>query len=293
MLMPVDLHQARVRSLAYDDFISREQGMDIKNLLVSAGPDAPPNVLACAISMAERFRATITGVGVAEPSIIFVDGPAGVAAYESARADTEEALTQAKLDFEARVPRNLVARWVSGVQNPTAALRRESIDTDLVIAGFGLPGRETDLDVGEVVLTVGRPVLVLAGSASSRIGTKLLVAWKDGREARRAVADALPVLRGAELVRVVTVDEGEYARERLGLDRILEWLRSHDVAATGEVLPMVSGGAADAILNAAAALDVDLVVAGAYGHSRLREWMLGGMTRDLLTAGQVSLLLSN
>lgn len=268
--------------------------MIIRNVLVSLGSDAPSSVLGCAISIAERFRASLTGLGVAEPSEIFLDGPAGVTAYERARAEVDEALTLAKLNFEARVPRELLAKWVSGVQDPTLALRRESVDADMVLTGFGpLGGSNAHPDVGEAVLTIGRPLLVLSDNASARVGTRILVAWKDRREARRAVADALPFLQGAELVRVITVDEGEYADERRGLDRILEWLRSHDVNANGEVLPDVRGSTADAIATAASALDADLIVAGAYGHSRLREWILGGMTRDLLSARRTSLLLSN
>lgn len=268
--------------------------MEIRNVLVNVGPDTPANVLGCAVSIAERFRARITGLAASEPSVIFLEGPAGVTAYEKARADIDEALTLAKLDFEARVPRDLMARWASGVQNPTVALRRDSVGADLVVTGYGPPeGSNAQPDLGEAVLTVGRPVLVLAENATARVGTRVVVAWKDCREARRAVADALPFLQGAEQVRVVTVDEGNYATERLGLDRILEWLRSHEVAATGEVLPMAGGNSCDALLNASSALDADLIVAGAYGHSRLREWLLGGMTRDLLEARRISLLLSN
>lgn len=269
--------------------------MDIRNVLVSLGPGTPANVLGCAVSIVERFRARITGLAAAESSTIFIEGPAGVTAYEKARSDINEALTLAKLDFEARVPRELMARWIGVVQNPTIALRRESVNADLVVVGFGAPiDGNAYPDIGEVALTTGRPVMVLAENAAPRVGSRVLVAWKDRREARRAVADALPFLQGAELVRVVTVDEGNYSTERLGLDHILEWLHAHDVAATGEVLPMIGGGnSSDAILNAASALDVDLVVAGAYGHSRVREWLLGGMTSDLLSAGRTSLLLSN
>lgn len=269
--------------------------MDIRNVLVSLGSGTPANVLGCAVNIAERFRARITGLAAAEPSTIFIEGPAAVTAYEKARADIDEALTLTKLDFEARVPRDLMARWVGAVQNPTVALRRESVGADLVVASFGAPaGGDAHPDLGEAVVTIGRPVMVLAENAAPRVGRRVLVAWKDRREARRAVADALPFLKGAELVRVATVDEGNYSTERLGLDHILAWLHGHDVAATGEVLPTISGGSgSDAILNAASALDADLVVAGAYGHSRVREWLLGGMTRGLLSAGRTSLLLSN
>lgn len=268
--------------------------MSVRNVLVCLGPDTPANVLACAVSVAERFRATVTGLGAAEPAAIALEGPAGIAEYERARAQTDEALTLSMLDFEARVPRDLKGKWYGAVQDPTLALGKNAVDADLVIAPFGpLGGSNTAPNIGEAALTIGRPLLVLAADASARVGKRIIVAWKDGREARRALSDALPFLKGAELVRVVTVDEGSYATERSGLDRILGWLRAHDVTATGEILPSTGGSTAEAILTAAATLDADMVVVGAYGHSRLREWIFGGTTRELLGAAQVSLLLSN
>ena len=268
--------------------------MEVRNVLVNLGPDTPPNVLSCAVSIAERFRARITGIGAAEPLAAFLEGNAGAAAYEKARKDIDEALTLSKLDFEARVPRHLIANWLSAIQDPTAALRRDAVGTDIVVTASRSPGGDnTHPDIGELVMTIGHPVMVLSEQAAARVGTRVMIAWKDVREARRAVADALPFLKAADMVRIVTVDEGRYSAERIGLDHILGWLQAHDVVATGEVLPMVDGIASNAILNAAAALDADLIVAGAYGHSRLREWILGGMTRDLLSADRVSLFLSN
>lgn len=267
--------------------------MEIRNILLSLEPGVSSHAVACAVSLAQRFRARITGLAAAEPSGVMIEGPAGIAAYDKARADIEEALTLAKADFEGRVPREMVRSWVSAIENPTLALRRETLHADLLVID-GNAGRafEQRPDVSELVLTTGRPIIVLGETASSSIGSRVVVAWKDGREARRAVADALPFLAGAELVRVLTVDEGDYARERYRLDDIVEWLRSHDVAATGDVLPL-AGTPSATVLGAATALDANLMVAGGYGHSRLRELILGGMTRELLDRPSISLLLSN
>ena len=122
--------------------------------------------------------------------------------------------------------------------------------------------------------------------------SNIVIAWKDTREARRAVADALPFLRGADQVLVATVDEGDYTGERARLETIVSWLHLHGLPARGEVLPLGQSLAAT-IHNAATAIGADLIVAGGYGHSRFREWLLGGMTQELLEQPAVNLFLSN
>ncbi len=253
--------------------------MDIRSILVSLEPGVAPTTLSAAVDMARRFRATLTGFAAAEPSAILLDGPAGIDQYAAARAEIEEALTLAEADFEARVPHDLVRDFVSAIEGPTLGLRRETLASDLLIvqayAGFQDSGRRPD--IGELVLTTGRPVLVLGPAGSSVNGNNIVIAWKDSREARRAVVDAIPFLRGADQVLVATVDEGNYTSERSGIERIVAWLHMHGLTARGEVLPM-GQSLSNTIHNAAAAIGADLIVAGGYGHSRFREWLLGGMT---------------
>jgi nucleotide-binding universal stress UspA family protein len=225
---------------------------------------------------------------------MILEGPAGIDLYGAARTEIEEALTLAKADFEARVPHELVRSFVSGIENPTQALRRESLASDLLIvqARPGPVEYNAHPDIGELVLTTGRPVLALAPTGESVKARNVVVAWKDTREARRAVSDALPLLRGADQVLVATVDEGDYGSERARLETLVSWMHLHGVPARGEVLPM-GQGLANTIHNAAAAIGADLIVAGGYGHSRFREWLLGGMTRELLDQPTISLFLSN
>ncbi len=268
--------------------------MDIQSILVSLEPRIAPTTLSAAVDIAHRFRATLTGFAAAEPSVVLLEGPAGIDQYNAARAEIEEALTLAKADFEARVPHDLVRSFVSSIENPTLGLRRESLASDLLIvqAHSGPQDSSRHPDIGDLVLTTGRPVLVLAPTGSTVTGSNVVIAWKDSREARRAVVDALPFLRGADQVLVATVDEGDYTSERSRLDGIVSWLHLHGVPARGEVLPM-GDSLSNTIHNAAAAIGADLIVAGGYGHSRFREWLLGGMTQELLDQPSVSLLLSN
>lgn len=268
--------------------------MDIQSVLVSLEPRIAPTTLSIAVDIARRLRATLTGLAAAEPSPMLLEGPAGIDQYSAARAELEEALALTKADFEARVPHDLVRSFVSIIENPTQALRRESLASDLLIveARPGLLEYSAHPDIGELVLTTGRPVLALAPTAERLKAGNIVVAWKDTREARRAIADALPFLRGADQVLVATVDEGDYSSERARLETIVSWLHLHGVPARGEVLPM-GRGLAQTVHNAAAAVGADLIVAGGYGHSRFREWLLGGMTQALLEQPALNLFLSN
>ncbi|MEP7099520.1 MAG: universal stress protein [Burkholderiales bacterium] len=147
-----------------------------------------------------------------------------------------------------------------------------------------------------VVLHSARPTLILPHAGRfEQIGTRALVAWDDSREAARAVADALPLLRHATDVRLATWPEGD-GDERLSLQSRLEaarhWLARHGIDAHAQVEPP-SSSIADALLARAIESRCDLLVMGAYGHARWAERLLGGATRGLLRAMPVPVLMSH
>jgi nucleotide-binding universal stress UspA family protein len=139
------------------------------------------------------------------------------------------------------------------------------------------------LDVADLALKAGRPVLIAnPGIAKLDLGC-VVVGWNDSRESRRALRDAVPLLRLAGRITVVEVAADEDRVDAEGrVSDVAEWLKEHDILAAVRV---ERGGGADAaavLSDVAQDLKAGLVVAGAYGHSRLREWVLGGVTRDLL-----------
>ncbi|MGD9879721.1 MAG: universal stress protein [Reyranella sp.] len=140
------------------------------------------------------------------------------------------------------------------------------------------------VNVADVVLRAGRPVLV-AASTQDRLDLRtVVVGWKDTREARRAVQDAVPLLRLAErviVVEIVATDDLADARTRT--QDVAGWLTSHGIAASARAVAATTGEATQ-LRNIASDLELDagLLVGGAYGHTRLREWVLGGVTRDFL-----------
>jgi nucleotide-binding universal stress UspA family protein len=112
----------------------------------------------------------------------------------------------------------------------------------------------------------------------------VVVAWKDTREARRAVHDAIPFLEEAEQVMIVTVcDSGTETQAQQQIGDIESCLRRHKVVVKIQAYLHTKRTVAGALLRFAQDEKADLIVAGGYGHSRLGEWMLGGVTRDLLS----------
>ena len=157
---------------------------------------------------------------------------------------------------------------------------------DLLIAAAEEAGavfdRSRHLDVADVAPIVGRPILV-AGSGVDRIDLRsVVVTWKDAREARRAAEDALPLLKLADRVTVVEVAADEnLAHARIRTEDVAGWLASHGVTASALAIEGTKDDAA-VLREAATKLGAGLLVGGAYGHTRLREWVVGGVTRDLL-----------
>ena len=169
---------------------------------------------------------------------------------------------------------------------------------DLVVFGqssgdYRLP---TGFGTGDLLLASGRPMLIVpyAGQFAG-VGRRVLVAWDGTREATRAVHDALPLLGKAEAVTVIIVRANEAGFERDGplLERMVRHLQRHGIPARGQEAPRGGLAVSDVLLSRAADLDVDLIVAGAYHHSQLREALLGGVSRDLLAHMTVPVLMSH
>ena len=147
-------------------------------------------------------------------------------------------------------------------------------------------------DLSNLLMQAGRPVLAVPAEAESFSAERILIAWKDTREARRAVSDALPLLRRAAHVQILTVEEGDNSQERASVSDVAQWLARHQV--TAEVVTRSGDGDISRSLEfGIAAFRPDLVVAGAFGHSRFREWILGGVTRGLLANPTISILFSH
>jgi nucleotide-binding universal stress UspA family protein len=258
--------------------------------------------LELALGLAERFDAHLVGLfapGAARlPSYALAEGgPALRDVLEQRRA---EAAGEAHKRFQRLAGRNGAGRaeWRASQAEPDAAVRLSARYADLVIAGQPEAGDEGELrGLGdELALSTGRPVLFVpyAGKFAD-LGRRVLVAWDAGREAARAVTDALPFLQRAERVEVASFDPERTGRrhgEEPGADIGL-YLARHGVKVSVARQSGAGYEVGSQILSRAADTSADLIVMGAYGHSRVRELVLGGATRTLLEAMTVPVLMSH
>jgi len=275
--------------------------MSLKDLLVVVDGDSlNPSPLAVATWLAGRFEAHLVGL---HPSSTAKAGlysaSFGTGTFDDAMRATVAALEQraddARAGLEAAALRNgIQAEWrvARGFPAPETVLNGRY--ADLVILGQ----RWSDYDglrapdPADVVLDVGCPVLVVPRAGQfERIERHALVAWNGSREAARAVRDALPLLKQVAKVTVLAVNP-EQAGEEPGAD-IARHLARHGIAVEIDQSAAPEMATADVLLSRAADLGCDLIVMGAYGHARMRETILGGVTRSMLEQMTVPVLMSH
>jgi nucleotide-binding universal stress UspA family protein len=174
---------------------------------------------------------------------------------------------------------------------------REAGAADLIIAPLARRDRAVfpsgQAEVGDLLMRLGRPVLAVPTGAEGLVLDTAMVCWVDTREARRALADSLPLLKASKRIELVEVAEAggaEPAGRRL--KEVVAWLARHGVEASQRV-EIGGGQEAQQLAGIAKTIDADLVVAGAFGHSRLREWAFGGVTRDFLLVADRCVLASH
>lgn len=157
--------------------------------------------------------------------------------------------------------------------------------------------RETlEIDRGLIeaaIFETGRPALIVPPSSLSFSARRVLVAWDGGAAAARAVADAIPFIAAAEEVVIVSVTGEKDLSDRIPGAELAPHLARHGAKVSVKTLPMPSAGVAEAIQAEAKAFGADLMVSGAFKHSRLREWLLGGVTQSLLKDCPVPVLMSH
>jgi nucleotide-binding universal stress UspA family protein len=236
-----------------------------------------------AAHLARDLGARLIGVG-AQPLAPAGQGDAravGRSVLELASA-VEEDLAEAELAFR-RDSSGADIEWRRYCDDPTDALLRTAHAADLIVVSPIPPHRSGhEVDPRRLVIEAGRPMLVAPPHARRLHTDTIVVAWKDTREARRAVAAALPFLRRADDVVVHAVGDPDEAEE-LGrqTDSVAASLSRQGVSARGQVTPG-KDGIVNALMRSVGELRADMLVAGAYGHSRLQELVLGGVTEQLL-----------
>ena len=257
-------------------------------------------VLQAAKLISNHASAAIIGVMAEQQTqMVYGRGYATLDFFDREQAHLEEKIASEEPKLNAALKDNAkCVEWRSQVSMEPATdfIVANARSVDLIITGIApsdvYEGPNT-AHAGAIVMQAGRPILAVPVNNTEFKLDNILVGWKDTREARRAIVDALPILKMATNVTVLEIAEkdGEEAAYKR-LQEVINWLKSHDVLAT-TLVAIADDADAIQFIQIANQIQPDLVVIGAYGHSRFREWVLGGITNELLQNGQFNLLLSH
>ncbi len=279
--------------------------MEIKNLLLHLDHSKGcRNRLEIAFGLARDFEAKILGLFVVPDYVVpsYVEAQISVDLItdvtEKAIARAEETLVDyRKLAEKAGV--EMDAQVVEGQVIPI--LREHTKYTDLLLLGQDQPDDPDNASYGlaDALLFEGACACVVVPHSGKLAvpGKRILVTWNASRESARALHEAMPFLHRAEEVVVLSSEpdgaDSEIARGHPHAQELANFLESHGIESTSSGIADVDMSTSDAILGQAADMKADLIVMGAYGHTRLREIILGGVTRDLLKRTPVPLLLAH
>lgn len=248
-------------------------------------------LLGVAGDIAECFGTDVMGVAACEPlKIVYASGnlPGGIVEMDDAeiKLHIEEAERQFLSILRQRNTRGLTWRacitdWASKF------VLKQARCADLVLmnqlVGNDAVEQLRYASTNDIVMEAGHPVIVLPPQVETLHAKHILVGWRDTREARRAVIDAMPFLKRAERVTVLEMaNAGALEEAGTNVEDLAYWLRRHGVAAHGQAILVNGKSATEQLRSIAAQQSAEMIVAGAYGHSRFREWAFGGITQDLL-----------
>ncbi|MFZ3354319.1 MAG: universal stress protein [Xanthobacteraceae bacterium] len=255
-----------------------------------------------AVSVAAAFGAHVTGIAFAYDPIV----PVAATGYippeviETQQHDSDEAATSAMARFSAAAdragiaaePTTLAASFAGAGEHFGQIARR----FDLAIVGQPEPdkGAVEELIAESVLFEAGRPVIIVPYIQKAPLKLdRVMACWDGSRPAARAIADAMPLLERAGLVEVVIVSNERGKRDEIPGADMGQHLARHGLKVDIKRISEGSIDVADALLSHAADFSADLIVMGGYGHSRLREFVLGGVTHSILKSMTAPVLMSH
>jgi nucleotide-binding universal stress UspA family protein len=255
-----------------------------------------------ALRLARQFEAHLVGLDaltlVELPGYVLADAGGAPIAEIQKRFAAEQA-TRARDQFNAAVSAAGLAstEWRTTKRDAVDAVTLHGRYADLIVVGQPWAEDDSGVEPGfaeHVVLEAGRPVLMIpyAGSFAT-LGTRIVVGWNASREATRAVTDAIPFLQAAESVQVIAINPKPGEHGALPGSDIALYLARHGVNVDVRVDRAVDIDDGAEMLSRAADFGADLIVMGAYGHSRFRETVMGGASRTMIDAMTVPVLMSH
>ena len=247
-------------------------------------------LLQIAGDLAARLHADVIGIAGCQPvQLAYGDTYFSGDLVVADRTEIEKELQQAEANFRTVLTaRGVKAEWRSTIcYQPLADfIAHEARAADLIITGPDIGGSIFNstrrVSMADLVMEAGRPVLIVPQKVKTMNLDHVVVGWKGSRESRRVIVDALPLLKLAGNVTVLEiVPEADLPRATDNLADVTRWLKRHGISASSDAVA-AKGEDSSRLSELAREKGADLIVAGAYGHSRVREWVLGGVTNDFL-----------
>ncbi len=275
--------------------------MTVKTILVHLADDEEHlKRLDVALQIAQERKAHVTALFITTP----IGMPAQITGRGASAAYLAEATAQARKkaealeqEFDASCERkNIDYSWITTEGDHLDLLAKHAHTADLIIASQ--PTYDSFEDhlrmrlPEELALHSGLPVMILPREKNiEKIGKRIMVAWKDTRETVRAVRDNMSLLIGADKVFVLTVAPD--AHDALSLQEVATYLQRHGVNVDTQHIANYEDTVGQAILDSANSCDVDMIVLGAHGHSRLRELIMGSVTDHVLKNAELPVVISH
>lgn len=263
--------------------------MSLRTILLHSMPGDPHNDtrVDAAVSLCSSVGAHLTAVHTIPPISVptYMAAPLPVEIFDQYYAEAEAGAEAAKTSLTNKAQgENVAVEWHNVRGYPREILTRHARYCDVVIVGQPDPDHEefagTDGLLGDLAIGAGRPIIAIPHAGQhAGFGKRILVPWNDSREATRAAHDALPMLKTAELVTILIVNSDD---DLASGEEIAVHLSRHGVTVDVKTEKVSGLDIGDAVLNAASDLSCDMLVMGAYGHSRLREYAFGGVTRHII-----------
>jgi len=261
-----------------------------------------PGRVRAAAEFARRHDAHLTGLYVVEVPVLpsYAEAQIPAAIFDAQRASLVSVAAAAEPVFRDIADKSgISSEWRCVEDRRIDALSLHARYVDLLVVGQADPEDPECVSRGladHLALGAGRPVLVIpVGGVRGEIGEIVAVAWNAKREAVRAISDAMPILESAKRVSVITINADRDDPENAGIPAadIGLHLARHGIETQTKSLYGAPAAIGDLLLDAAGAESADLLVMGAYGHARLREILLGGVTSHVLTHTYIPTLLAH
>lgn len=253
-----------------------------------------------ALSLAQRRSAKLVGITVrlspAAATSAMIGDVQALAAYCDASA--ESCVAARNLFERVTSDAGIITEWREGCGIPIEVIVAEAAVADFVVLGRGdqsnIDGGMYVINPADVVMACGGPVIVVPGQAPAEFrADRILIGWKSTPQASRAVRDAMPLLIRAQSVLLTEImPSAEPDRYKISAQAMAGFLEHHGVHVILHQIPEAEEPG-EQLIRTARENACDLIVAGAYGHSRFREWALGGVTKSLLAMSPLPCLLSH